>query len=98
MARLPFIASLFAILLWAVSGCGTFGSTKTVTKVVVVPADEYIVSQVYTNRYGDAIKGYFVPASKLDEFNRMKKELDFLHGPEYYLYSNRPKLLELFSK
>jgi hypothetical protein len=85
------------LLIITTYGCSLFNSQpQTVIKTVVVPADEYIIPQVYTNRYGDVIKGYFVPASKMDELNRKQKELEFFHSPEYFIYSNKPSFIDIF--
>jgi hypothetical protein len=81
---------IFLLIITSTYGCSIFNSQPhTVIKTVVVPADEYIVPQVYTNRYGDVIKGYFVPASKMDSLNRKQKELEFFHSPEYFIYSKK---------
>lgn len=88
---------LFLSVMTSICGCSLFNSSpNVVVKTVVVPADEYIIPQIYTNRYGDVIKGYFVPASKMDTLNRKQKELEFFHSPEYFIYSKKPSLIDIF--
>ena len=88
---------IFLLVISSICGCSLFNSRPNiVVKTIVVPADEYIIPQVYTNRYGDVIKGYFVPASKMDSLNRKQKELEFFHSPEYFIYCNKPSLIDIF--
>lgn len=79
--------SLIAVLLVVIAnGCSVFQPTEPKTKVLIVPSDEYMVKMTYTNRFDQAIEGYFVPNSKMEEFAEMKKELEFFRSPEYKMY------------